>query len=218
MQLAVSEPVRNALGSFTPRAQGSLQASAQLASVRDAGRRAVKITNPRSGGDWTTYVTRQPFDANERPVLSWNYRVPEGVGVNLYALVDGKWREVLFTGDPSNKNFRNRFNQRQGANRNGRPRRQGPALSAVPVEFDRSITLGKVEGVLADDKWHTATVDLAALLKGAGLSTRVESLAFAAPDRDYLRAGIGGNRVGATYWLGDFAQSKKLGAVAALPK
>jgi hypothetical protein len=37
VQLAFSEPVKNALGAFTPRGHGSLRASAQLASVSDAG-------------------------------------------------------------------------------------------------------------------------------------------------------------------------------------
>jgi hypothetical protein len=36
------------------------------------------------------------------------------------------------------------------------------------------------------------------------LPTSGEALAFAAPDRDYLRAGLGGNHLGATFSIADF--------------
>jgi len=55
-------------------------------------------------------------------------------------------------------------------------------------------------------------------LRKAGLGTKVEALAFAAPDREYLRAGIGGNHWGAAYWLSNFQMPTNTPpAVAAVP-
>jgi hypothetical protein len=54
---------------------------------------------------------------------------------------------------------------------------------------------------------------LAAALTNAGLPTKVEALAFSAPDKDYLRCGIGGNHFGASYEIADFkAADVKLAA------
>ncbi len=132
---------------------------------------ALQITNPRSGGDWTTFVTRTPFDLAAHPILQWDYRVPQGVKINLYALIDDVWREIVFNGGAS----------------------------------DGAASLGTVGGVQSDGKWRRARFDLAGAMRENGLDLKeVQALAFAAPDRDYLRSGLGGNRRGATYWLRDF--------------
>lgn len=171
-------PITNPLGVWSARGTGR-DASARFTLVSAPAKEqkpapTLKIVNPRSGGDWTTYVTRTPFSATTHPVLEWDYRVPSGVKLNLYALVDSVWREIVFTG-------------------------AGP----MKDNADR-LQLGSIAGVKADDQWHHATFDLGAVLKSKALAAPVEALAFAAPDRDYQRAGLGGNHRGATYWLRDF--------------
>ncbi|WP_106380983.1 PDZ domain-containing protein [Abditibacterium utsteinense] len=172
----------NSLGNWSARGQGS-EASTQLISLptSDTKIRAEKmlqITNPRAGGDWATYVTRSRFSVAQKPVLEWDYRVPQGVKVNLYAQIDGVWREIGFT-NPQNSGEENK-------------------------------QLGRVEGVLSDGKWHRARFDLEQALKNQSIGgAYVDVLAFAAPDQDYLRAGLGGNHRGATYWLRGFSAIKK---------
>jgi hypothetical protein len=185
--------VKNALGEWRPRTEGTTIATARVSLANEGERRALQVVNPQSGGDWTLYVTRQPFDAKERPVLQFNYRVPSNVLVNLYAKVAGTWHEIAFTAGPS-----------QPAARSGKN---------TPAETK----LGRIEDVSADNKWHAASFELLTALRNAKLDTRVEALAFAAPDHEYLRAGIGGNHLGATYWLSDFeAPLTSTGTVARL--
>jgi hypothetical protein len=177
-------PIANPLGTWSARGAGR-ESSARLMLVSEPRAKeqkpvpALKIVNPRSGGDWTTYVTRTPFNPTSHPILEWDYRVPSGVKLNLYALVDNVWREITFTSP-------------------------GP----TPESGDR-LQLGSVAGVKADDQWHHASFDLGAALKSKSLTgSPVEALAFAAPNRDYQRAGLGGNHRGATYWLRDFKARK----------
>ena len=134
---------------------------------------ALKIVNPQSGGDWTTYITRTPFAAAAHPTLSWDYKMDASVKLNLYAKIDGAWREIVWSGGKS--------------------------------EGDSVKSLGHMDAV-ADGAWHRASFDLLSALRENGLDGQtVEALAFAAPDVDYLRAGLGGNHLGATLELRDFS-------------
>jgi hypothetical protein len=198
----------NALGTWRLRSEGRRQAEG-LRPMADGGYDALRVTNPQSGGDWSLFVTQQPFDATAHPVLQWNYRVPEDVFVNLYAKIDGIWREITFTGDAA------RLAQLTGAN----PKPQATIVGSLPFTLTtRTVpSLGMVESVVADGKWHSARFNLLDALKTAKLSTRVEALAFSAPDYGYLRAGIGGNHMGATYWLSNFQAPRSSTRSAAAP-
>jgi hypothetical protein len=165
--------LQNSLGVWSARGQGR-EASARLlltgSSSTEGEKATLQITNPRSGGDWTTFATRTPFNPASRPILNWEYRLAKDVKINLYALIDGFWHEIVWSGSAST-----------------------------------SAPLGTIEGVKSDGQWQRARFDLLGALRDKGLEGKeVQSLAFAAPDHDYLRAGLGGNRRGATYWLRDF--------------
>jgi hypothetical protein len=172
--------MKNALDDWTPRRDGLLETTAQIQAVSPG--ETLKITNPKSGGDWTVYVSRKPIDVNKRPVLQFSYRLPQGVFLNLYAKIGGRWREIAFNGD-------NTFG----------------GLTKNEVPLDTSMRLGQIENVRADNQWHEARFDLKKALLYNGLTElQIEALAFAAPERGYLRAGLGGNHQGATYWIRDF--------------
>ncbi|MCS7253852.1 MAG: hypothetical protein NZ781_07520 [Armatimonadetes bacterium] len=67
--------------------------------------------------------------------------------------------------------------------------------------------IGKVENVIADGKWHTATVRLYDFLKKLfpwATSIPVSEICFAVPDETYLRCGIGGNRAGDYFNIDNF--------------
>ncbi len=172
---AAPEPIFNDLGFWSARGQNR-EASTQLVSLAPTiaqGKKILQVSNPHSGGDWTTYITRTPFPVANHSILSWDYRVPGGVKVNLYAQIDGNWREIGWT--------------------------------AGLTPGQESAQLGQVADAVSDGKWHRARFDLGAALQSRGISaTQIEALAFAAPDADYLRAGLGGNHQGATYWVRGF--------------
>lgn len=189
---------KNPLGTWSVRTQSGRPVSALLEVTNDEGRRAMRVTNPASGGDWTLYATRTPFDAAQHPLLQFAYRIPAGVLINCYCLVDGRWREIRISGVP--------------------PREptaaESIATAAITVAgsgplagggVDPSVVIGVLPGHQADGKWHHAKIDLLGLLQRAHLTTHVEALAFAAPAYDYIQAGLGGNHRGAWYLLSDFA-------------
>jgi hypothetical protein len=180
--LAETPKAQNALGEWTPRRDGVLETSARFQTIADTKGPALRVTNPQSGGDWTLFATRKPFDATKQPTLRFDYRVPQNVFVNLYARIAGRWREIVFTGDKTH----------------------GGLTPELIPELAGDIRIGKIQNVVADNQWHTATFDLQKALKDADLPMQIEALAFSAPERGYLRAGIGGNPQGATYWLRDF--------------
>lgn len=180
-QTTATAPIKNVLDAWTPRRDGLQEATARIESVTGQTE-TLKITNPQSGGDWTVYVSRKPVDVSKNPLLKFSYRMPQGVFVNLYVKTGGRWREIGFTGDGT-----------------------WGGLSEKEVVPDTSLRLGQIENARTDNQWHDATFDLKKALQSAGLTDlKIEALAFAAPERGYLRAGIGGNHQGATYWLRDF--------------
>ncbi len=170
----IASEVKNDLGVWNVRRDGR-HSLATLASMPAKGGDVVIIRNAQSGGDWTVYVSKVPFDVAQRPQIAFDYKLPTNVKVNLYARIAGVWREILFTG------------------------------GATPANTEER-ALGKIEGVVADNQWHSAKFDLRAALKKVGVQeTKIESLAFAAPNLDYLRAGLGGNHWGASYEIRNFA-------------
>ena len=175
-----SSPIKNALDAWTARRDSLLETTAKIEPVSGQPE-TLKFTNPQSGGDWTAYISRKTFDAAKRPLIKFSYRVPQGVFINLYVKIAGHWREIGFTGDGTLG-----------------------GLTDKEVPADAGNRLGKIENVRADNQWHEATFDLKKALQNAGLETQIEAFALAAPERGYLRAGIGGNHQGATYWLRDF--------------
>lgn len=203
---STSRPIPNPIGAWSGRREDVLRQTALVSSEKDGARSAVKITNAQSGGDWTAYASRQPFDASEKPFLGFDYRVPADVKVNLYVKVEDRWREIVFTGGYSTASVGNVANgaviERKG--------------SLDSTQIDTSVCIGALEKTQADGKWHHASIDLASALRKANLSTTVQEIALAAPDQSYLRCGIGGNHEGAAYWIANLSAAKAPGAPAAI--
>ncbi|MFQ6130649.1 MAG: hypothetical protein ACE5R4_01295 [Armatimonadota bacterium] len=140
-----------------------------------AGRRSLKITNLRPGGPMLAYALSEGFRADQWRRLSFGYRIPPEVRIDVYLYLDGAWHAFQLTGGTRDK---------------------GSAK-----------VLGSFPNVQADGKWHHAEVDLLPPLQNLypqRRTFRVDYLAFASPEDRYLRCGIGGNPLGATYWLDEF--------------
>lgn len=182
VNLGLGSEATNELGIWSVRGEGP-NASARLSLLpytlpetngTEAKTQPLRLENPQSGGDWTVYVTRDEFDPKTRPVLEWDYAMPADVKMNLYVKVNGAWREILFSG-PSSES------------KNGNE------------------PLGSVPNVVPDGGWHHARFDLLTALRRFGLAdSTVQAVAFAAPDVEYLRAGLGGNHLGASWQLHHF--------------
>jgi len=136
------------------------------------GRRSLRVTNPVTGGHFSLWAGVKEFDAVRFPRLRFAYRLGPEVKINWYLKTQGRWHVLGFTA----------------------PDQPGPGVEP----------LGMVEDVVADGAWHEAEVDLLARLREKypeAASLPVQDLCLASPRVDYLRSGIGGNPLGATYHL-----------------
>lgn len=161
------------LGTWTRRGRETVEVALDETTARQ-GQRSLRVTNRTSGGDFTVWLTRQPFDARQFPRWRFDYRLPPEVKVNFYVrLANDQWYEVTFTG---------------------------------PGEGAPTRRLGVIPEVQADGQWHTAEFDLLAAIRSLSppVKTTVQELALSARGERYLRCGIGGNPLGATYHLDDF--------------
>ncbi len=140
------------------------------------GRQSLKVTNLQSGGPFAAYAIRELFHASDWGKLSFDYRIPPGVMIDCYLYLGEKWHAIRLTG-------------------NTQPMRG-------------IVVLGDITGAAADDKWHHADFDLIAQLKQLYPQRKlfpVEFIAFSAPEEPYyLRCGLGGNPLGAAYWIDNF--------------
>ena len=120
-------------------------------SATPDGSYALKLTNINHGGNFSSTVIDQPFDLRAYGTLSFDYRISKDVKIDLFAKINGRWYNLRLTGEPTT------FNQR-GVN---------------------IANAGNVEGIIADDRWHTASIDLRYLLGQQTRHTRVEEIVFA---------------------------------------
>ena len=151
---------------------GSLPGSATVRLEPRGKGLALAVTNPRAGGSFELAFPIEPFDAMERPFLSFDYRMPPEVKANLHVKMNGREHAVLL------------------ADRRAR-------VAGIPI-------LGSIDHK-PDDQWHSATIDLRALLLRCypdATTLPVTALALGTRDRrHYLTAGFGGNYAGSTYRL-----------------
>ena len=143
---------------------------------------SVQLFNTEEGGDFANYIRTSSFNVRQYPVISFDYKISEGIKVNLVAYVNGMWKEIVFTDDPK-------------------------TVETFDEDIYRSI--GKIEGIQADNNWHHVELNLYNMLKNDDPNQAeyiVEELFFA----DYNLPGwmeliMGGeNPQGATYYIDNF--------------
>jgi hypothetical protein len=139
------------------------------------GKRSLRITNLRPGGPMGAYALAEGFRASRWPRLQFDYRIPPGIKVDVYLHIGGVWHAVRLTG-------------------------RTPETGTVKL-------LGDFPDVQADGTWQHAEFDLLPALQRIYPQRQVfpvDYLAFASPDERYLRCGLGGNPMGAAYWIDEF--------------
>ena len=134
---------------------------------------AYEVTNMASGGPFAVALRPRVFSAFDRPRLRFDIKLSPGSEVDLYFTCQSTLCRVPLAGagDP-----------------------------VIPAR-----TLGAAEGVKADGQWHSVSIDLLGEMRklhpNDSLLMVWEPLIANFSAQDYLLAGLGGNRTGATYWL-----------------
>ncbi len=128
---------------------------ARTTNTTATGVYAARMTNAEEGGDFGNRVRDTDYDAEQYPIVSFDYNIPSDVKLNLVAYVNGMWKEIVFTDDPK-----------------------------TVETFDEDIyrTVGTVPDVQADGAWHHAEFNLYTMLKNddpAQTNYVVEQLFFA---------------------------------------
>ncbi|MBI3921147.1 MAG: hypothetical protein HY318_06995, partial [Armatimonadetes bacterium] len=173
------EDFEKGFGAFTTRDLPDAALLVLDSSTAARGRQSLKIINRACGGRFATWALSHPVDVTHSPLLSFDYRAPKDVKVNLYARVGGRWEEIGFTA------------------------LSHPPEAAAAVGIPQP--LGVIEKVVTDNRWHHASFNmLQALGRTPNSPTVVDGLAFASPDDFALRAGLSGNPLGATFYLDNF--------------
>jgi hypothetical protein len=149
-------------------------------SVTPDGSGCLKLVNPVQRGNFSCTVLDQAFEVDEYPVMSFDYRIPASTKVDFYLKVNGHWYDLGFTADPVDYQFK-----------------------------DVNIgNLGSIQNVQADDKWHSAAVDLRSLLRSRTRNTKVEEVILADWSvGGYMKLEFGHNAAGATFYLDNFRLS-----------
>jgi len=78
------------------RPYSSYATVARVASTAATGRYALRITATRSRRYFGAYAYRSAFDAAKHPIVSFDYRIPPGLPMNLHVYV-GSWRTIKLT-------------------------------------------------------------------------------------------------------------------------
>jgi RHS repeat-associated protein len=177
-QYLVQNTFEDGLGDWSNR-DGGVGASVLLddSSTSD-GTKALKISNTNAGGNFAVNVYGKSFDAREFPVVQFDYRIAPNVKTNWLVKVEGRWYEIGFTDDSKD-------------------------LKDQRVNIAH---IGDIEGVFADDGWHTATFNLHDMLHTKTRHTQIEAMVMADWDvGGYMKLQFGHNKQGATYYIDNFS-------------
>jgi len=141
------------------------------------GTRALRLTDVSGGGNFAVNARRTPFDAWEYPVVQFDYRVPPGVKTDLYVKVAGRWYNIQFADD----------------------------LNVFDYKRVNIANIGRIRGVVADNRWHTAELNLAEMLATKTGNHLVTDMIFADWDvPGFMRLTAGHNRAGAAFFVDNF--------------
>ena len=140
-----------------------------------AGKSSLRIRSLVSGGPLGAYAVVTPFRAADFRRISFDYRIPPDVKVNVYLYAGGMWHAIRLAAEE-------------------------PAVGGAPLIG--TIEGVECDDTWRHAQFDLYT-PLAALHPESPVLT-VKYVAFAAPEESYVRCGIGANPRGATYWIDNF--------------
>ena len=165
------------LGGWQPVSGDQSALLALDATTKSEGRSSLKLVNQNAGGDFGVRVPMPQIDLSRVAKLSFDYRIPEGVKVNLYFRLAGEPHIQYFV-----------------------------RLTGDPFSNDVMVCLGDLD-VKQDGEWHHAQFNLGAALVAADQSRRQfrpREVLIGSFHEGYLNAGFDGNPAGAAYHLDNF--------------
>jgi len=165
------------LGTFKPRDRIVGASLSRDNKVTPDSSYCLKLVNENYGGNFSCTVLDRPFDVKEYPIMGFDYRIGPDVKIDFLIKVAGRWYNLKFTDDPMD--YRNR---------------------------DVNIAnLGEIPGIIRDNKWHTASVDLQYLLRLVTRQTKIEEIVLADWDvGGYMKLEFGRSPRGATFYIDNF--------------
>jgi len=170
----VDDTFEDGLGSFEER---DLFVGARLqldAQATQDGSRSLRLTNKNFGGTFSATLLGHPFDVRDYGTLTFDYRIPAGVMIDLFARAGARWYRLRLTGDAT------AFDHR-GVN---------------------VVDLGGASRIIADDTWHNASIDLEYSLRQKTRETRIDELVLANWEvAGYRKLEFGRNPRSAVYHL-----------------
>jgi Tol biopolymer transport system component/flagellar hook assembly protein FlgD len=107
--------------------------------THSTGESSLQLLNEADGGDFGAYIVTTAFDARQYPLISFDYKIPDDIKLNMVALVNGMWKEIVFTDDPK--------------------------TVETFDEADIYRTIGKIDHVVADNTWQHASFNLYNMLR-----------------------------------------------------
>jgi hypothetical protein len=147
------------------------------ASATSDGTNALRVTRRSTRGTFGVSAASGPFDARDYPVVQFDYRIGRGVETDVLARVAGRWHLIRFTGQERDLRYK-RVN-----------------ISSI----------GAIEGVHADDRWHTAKFNLLDMLLTQTGQTIVDELVMANWEvGGFMRLQLSSAARGSTYYIDNF--------------
>ncbi|MGQ9731981.1 MAG: hypothetical protein ACUVX8_12010, partial [Candidatus Zipacnadales bacterium] len=139
-----------------------------------SGQRSLRITNTTEGGPLTIYPLTSPFRLADWPMLSFDYRLPPEIKLNLYLYTNERWHVVQLTAP-------------------GPERSDVTLVGAVALQADHQWHHVEIPLLqLLKAKYPQFKI------------FQIKQFVFCPPWDSYVRCGIGGNPRGAHFWIDNF--------------
>lgn len=175
--LLVSDTFENDTGEWQARDREFGATVSRDQTARADGSYCLKLTNDHFGGNFACTVRSTAFRADHYSLVSFDYRIAPGVKTDFYVRAGQTWYNIGFTDDENDFKYKD-------------------------VGISR---IGKIDGVIADNQWHSAGFDLDRLLAQKTGRRLVEEIIMADWDvTGYMKLDFGRNARGATLYLDNF--------------
>lgn len=167
---------------------GSIGAKVELDDTQyEDGSKCLKLTNQKERGNFAVSIIKEAYDLKKYPIITFDYKIPAEVKINLLAKINNTWYDIVFTDDEK---------------------------VYWDINMDK---IGKIENVQADGQWHTAIFNLGEALKKyykekyiKDRDFQVQELCFANWDSTGLaKLEFGHNPQGVSYYIDNFSIRRK---------
>ncbi|MBU4477935.1 MAG: hypothetical protein KKH34_02460 [Candidatus Omnitrophica bacterium] len=183
-QLKVAEPISPVLANDTfengldqwKNKHGAAGAVLELDSKQNKDKGyCLKIIDRNGGGNFASLIRSEPFDARIYIIVKFDYRIDKDVKTNFLVKVNNKWYDIVFTDDEK-------------------------------VYWDINMEkIGEIAGVIADNRWHCAELNLYEMLRSYTDEFIVQEMVMADWDSTgFKKLEFGHNPKGATYYIDNF--------------